>query len=157
MTLEVFQRVELDFDGLMVAVEFQPLLSYALVHNGVPPVRQLTVRNATTEPSPPFALRLDLLGPGELLSEPSLLTVKGGLTAGARVAEDASARGSYTPRPEQVRLRDFGMRAGDLAAQRGVPRRVRRHRGASRPARSCGPTLLPDPGPQRVIQHPWPA
>jgi hypothetical protein len=116
MTLQVFQRVELDFDGLMVNVEFQPLLSYALVHNGVPPVRRLTVRNTTTDSSPPFALRLDLLGPGALLSEPFLLTVEGGLAAGAGVVEDASVRGSYTPRPEQVRLRDFGMRSGDLAA-----------------------------------------
>jgi hypothetical protein len=42
-SLEVFQRAVLDFDGVSVELEFQPLLSYALVHNGVPPVRLLSV------------------------------------------------------------------------------------------------------------------
>ena len=85
MALEVFQRAVLDFGGLSVELEYQPLLAYALVRNGVPPVLELSVHNPTTTTSPPLAVRLDLLGPGGLLSEPFLQTVDGGLATRALV------------------------------------------------------------------------
>lgn len=84
-------------DGLSVAVFAQPAVNLALVHNGVPVVQAIRVRNTGTVPQVDVTITVTLHRDGELLADAWTRTHEGDLAPGAEAiwTDFASVHPSY--------------------------------------------------------------